>query len=79
MHKLTINNFGPISKCELTCKPFIVLTGEQASGKSTVAKALYYFRTVKDDVYTVVESRAFDFLQQNISEDIRPFLGRGRK
>ena len=67
MHKLTINNFGPISKCELTCKPFIVLTGEQASGKSTVAKALYYFRTVKDDVYTVVESRAFDFLQQNIS------------
>ena len=67
MHRLTINNLGPIDECELTCRPFMVLTGEQASGKSTVAKALYYFRTVKDDVYTVVESRAFDFQQQNIS------------
>ncbi len=34
----------------------MVLTGEQASGKSTVAKALYYFRTVKDDVLEAVMS-----------------------
>ena len=51
MHKLIIHNLGPINDCELTCRQFMTFTGEQASGKSTVAKALYYFRTVKDDVY----------------------------
>ncbi len=29
---------------------FTVLTGRQASGKSTIAKAIYFFRTVKDDI-----------------------------
>ena len=56
MHKLIIHNLGPISECELICTRFIALTGEQASGKSTIAKALYYFRTFKNDILDAVTS-----------------------
>lgn len=28
----------------------MTLTGFQASGKSTIAKAVYYFRTIKEDI-----------------------------
>lgn len=38
--KLIIKNFGPIKHIELELKKFNVLIGEQATGKSTVAKVL---------------------------------------
>lgn len=60
MRKLIIHNLGPIDDCELTYKLFTILTGEQASGKSTIAKALYYFRTVKDDMLEAVSSIVLD-------------------
>lgn len=33
-----IKNFGPIKEAEIEVKSVLVLIGEQASGKSTVAK-----------------------------------------
>lgn len=50
MHRLIINKLGPIERCELDCVPFLTLTGFQASGKSTIAKVIYYFRTIKEDI-----------------------------
>lgn len=49
MPRLTVHNLGPIRDCEIELKDFCVLTGPQASGKSTVAKAIFFFRTIKDD------------------------------
>lgn len=60
MHRLSILNLGPLDECEITCRQFMVLTGEQASGKSTVAKAIYYFRTVKDDIFEAVKEKFID-------------------
>ena len=37
---LIIKNFGPIESVELKLKRFTILIGEQATGKSTVAKVL---------------------------------------
>lgn len=54
MHKLTINNLGPIKQTEICIDNYIVLTGAQASGKSTTAKAIYYFRTIKDDIQVLI-------------------------
>ncbi len=48
--KITIQNLGPIKDCTMELDNFTVLTGKQASGKSTIAKAIYYCRTVKDDI-----------------------------
>ena len=51
MHWLTIEKLGPIQHCQLPIRQYTVLTGFQAAGKSTVAKAIYFFRTLKDDIY----------------------------
>ncbi len=58
MHKLVIHNLGPIRSCEMNCSQFMTFTGFQASGKSTIAKSIYYFRTIKDDIYEIFERQA---------------------
>ncbi len=55
MHKLIVHKLGPIEHCEIDCKSFMTFTGYQASGKSTLAKAIYFFRTIKDDVMKAVQ------------------------
>ena len=50
--KLVIKNFGPIKSVEIELSRFTVLIGEQATGKSTVAKLLAvcrYFSYIIDD------------------------------
>jgi predicted ATP-dependent endonuclease of OLD family len=56
-HHLKIANLGPIDKAELDIGKFIVLTGPQANGKSTVAKAVFFFRTIKDDILELTMSQ----------------------
>ncbi len=65
MHKLIIHNLGPIEQCELECSQFITLTGFQASGKSTVAKAIYFFRTIKDDIIELLKARRINNISVN--------------
>lgn len=60
MHKLIINKLGPIEQCELECSHFMTLTGFQASGKSTIARAIYFFRTIKEDITELVKALAFN-------------------
>ena len=57
MHYMEIKNFGPIKHCAMDIGAdgsVTVLTGPQASGKSTVAKAVYFFRTVKDELLDIL-------------------------
>ena len=49
MQKIIIKNFGPIKEAEIDIKQVLVLIGEQASGKSTIAKLIYFFETLNDD------------------------------
>lgn len=58
MHKIEIEHLGPIEHCAFEESQFIILTGPQAAGKSTVAKAVFFFRTIKDDILTVLLKRA---------------------
>lgn len=57
MPKIKIRNLGPIRKCDIDVNAFTILTGAQASGKSTLAKAIYFFRTLKTDVYEEITRR----------------------
>lgn len=50
--QISIRNLGPVSECNLNLDDFTVLTGRQASGKSTIAKCVYFCRTIKDDILT---------------------------
>lgn len=46
MKKITIDHFGPIRHCELETKDFMIFMGPQASGKSTVAKIIFFFKNI---------------------------------
>lgn len=50
MHRLVLKNTGPIKECSINVDNFTIFTGPQVSGKSTIAKAVFFFRTVKDDI-----------------------------
>ena len=52
MQRIIINNFGPIKNAEITLRPLIILIGEQASGKSTLAKLIYFFKTLGEGFLT---------------------------
>ncbi len=50
MQRIEIKNFGPIKELSLDIKDFIVLIGPQASGKSTIAKTIFFFKSLNDDL-----------------------------
>lgn len=58
MHRLILKNVGPIQDCQIDITQFNVFTGAQASGKSTIAKAVFFFRTIKDDICDCIIKRS---------------------
>lgn len=50
MEKIVINNFGPIKKFQSEIKSFSVFIGPQASGKSTISKSIYFFKSLRDEL-----------------------------
>lgn len=44
MQKLIVDNFKQITHAEIEVKDFLLLIGPQASGKSTIAKLIYFFK-----------------------------------
>lgn len=44
MQKLIVYNFKQITHAEIEIKDFLLLIGPQASGKSTIAKLIYFFK-----------------------------------
>lgn len=47
MQHIIIKNNGPVKDFEMDVNKFNVLIGEQATGKSTIAKSIYYSRHIK--------------------------------
>ena len=47
MQRIEIRYLVPVQELEMEIKDFNLLIGEQATGKSTVAKAIYFFRIIK--------------------------------
>lgn len=50
MQRIEIEFLGPIQHLKLDVKDYNVIIGEQATGKSTLAKCIYFFRNIKDEV-----------------------------
>lgn len=68
MQRLIIKNFGPIKDFDMEIKDFMVFIGPQASGKSTIAKAVYFFKSLKENVLEF-----FMEVIENQLVDINPF------
>jgi predicted ATPase len=67
-HTLELKHFGPVDGCMLSVEKFTVFTGPQSNGKSTVAKAIYYFRTVKQDILNVMMQGGPKKVSGNVGE-----------
>jgi predicted ATPase len=60
MQKIDINNFGPISNATIELGKVTLLIGEQATGKSTVSQLVYFFKSLKEDFFTILFNRIGD-------------------
>lgn len=54
-HIIEINKLGPVNHCICDVNEFTVFTGPQSNGKSTIAKAIYFFRTIKQDIFSIMQ------------------------
>lgn len=53
-HCLTISSLGPIDHCEIILRDLVIINGPQSNGKSTIAKAIFYFRSIKQDILSIM-------------------------
>src|SRR6056297_2421525 len=51
MQAIEIKAFGPIKEAQLKLNDVIIFNGEQSSGKSTISKAIYFFRTIPETIF----------------------------
>ncbi len=70
MQRLTVEGFGPIKGAELPLNDLMVFIGPQASGKSTISKLIYFFKSLRELVlgrlkdessYPGLSRQQFDF------------------
>jgi predicted ATPase len=54
LEKILIENFKAIEKADIEIKNLTVFIGEQASGKSTIAKLVYFFKTLPDQILYLI-------------------------
>ena len=74
MQKIIIKNFRQISYAEIEIKDFLFLIGEQASGKSTIAKLIYFFKSLKQDYFNLLyetNKRSLVELQKKLISNIQ--------
>lgn len=50
MHSIFVEKFGPIDVVDIKINDLMVFIGPQASGKSTIAKNIYFFRSLKEEL-----------------------------
>ncbi|MEI3166798.1 MAG: AAA family ATPase [Lachnospiraceae bacterium] len=75
MAVIEINNLGPINHCRMDLEKFCVLTGPQASGKSTIAKAIFFFRTIKDDCLSLYSREKLSGAENgDLSHSLKKYL-----
>ncbi|BAZ27770.1 hypothetical protein NIES4074_01980 [Cylindrospermum sp. NIES-4074] len=63
MQRISIENFGPVKKFEADVTDVMLLIGPQASGKSTISKSIFMFKSIKDEIvnkiyYSHIEDHA---------------------
>jgi AAA15 family ATPase/GTPase len=59
MQKIYINNLGAVKDFSMDVNEFNILIGEQATGKSTISKSIYFFRSFKSEILEYLYLIAF--------------------
>jgi len=50
MQEITIENLGAVKYFKSEITKYMILIGEQGTGKSTIAKSIYFFRNIKTEI-----------------------------
>ncbi len=66
MANLKIENFRAIKTAEIEVSDFLVVIGEQASGKSTISKLIHYFKSLKKDAVDCLSEHQADNQKANL-------------
>lgn len=74
MKKIKIKNLGPIESFEMEIKKFNILIGPQASGKSTVAKALFIVNIVQKELIRFVKKISSEEEKRHLLRDFNKSL-----
>ena len=69
MHSIEIKCLGPIRDVRMKIKDVTIITGAQAAGKSTIARAVYFCRSIKDDLYKQITYRhgTDEYIEDNLT------------
>ena len=54
MQKISIKNFMVLRDVDIEINELMILIGEQASGKSTISKLVYFFKSLRQDLIDVI-------------------------
>jgi len=54
MQRIVISQFDPIEKFEADIQDVMLFIGPQASGKSTLSKLIYFFKSIKDELIALI-------------------------
>ena len=69
MQRIVIKKFGPIQSVDLVVNDYLIFIGPQASGKSTIAKLIFFFFGIREIVNQFMSSYAL-LLQPSDKDDI---------
>ncbi|AFZ56480.1 AAA family ATPase [Anabaena cylindrica FACHB-243] len=73
MQRISIENFGPVKKFEADVTDVMLLIGPQASGKSTISKIIFIFKSLKEQILKYIDDNSIknsSLLINNISSII---------
>ena len=70
MQRIVIKNFGPIKDVDIPIHDFMIFIGPQASGKSTIAKAVYFFQELPETIYQFLFISAEDIIKSDFTKII---------
>lgn len=73
IQKIEVRHFGPIEESTISIRPLLVLIGPQASGKSTLAKLVYFFKQLPLEFFSrfYQSEREFMDMTQDLIVPIR--------
>ena len=60
VERIVINKLGPIDYCDFNINDFMIFTGPQASGKSTIAKSIFFFKNIRNLILKQINKPFFN-------------------
>lgn len=72
--KIIIKNFGPIKDVEMEIDDFTIFIGPQTSGKSTIAKSVFFFLSLRDDLLVYLQKDFDDNKREDVIEGFKKVI-----